>query len=211
MAKSAGAAARSRTADDLAERIVDSAIACGEEVGWENVRLRHVADRLGVPVSEIGARFADLDAVANAWFGRGWKAMQQPLPPEVLALPARDRLEEVLWRWFQTLGTHRQITVQMLKTKLWPFHPHHWLPLPFNLSRTIQWLRDVAGCDAEAPRRELEEIGLTWLFLATLAIWSRDGSDHQQHTRRFLRHRLMNASSLLTLLFGAQRSTPGTH
>ena len=204
MAKATGAPNTPGTRDDLDEKIVDAAIACAEEVGWENVRLRLVGERLGVPLHDIGARFADLDAVANAWFARGWEAMQQPLPAAFAELPARERLEVVLWRWFECLGAHRQVTVQMLKTKLWPFHPHHWGPMPFNLSRTILWLRDAAGCDAEAPRREVEEVGLTWLFLATLAIWSGDDSEGQQRTRRFLHRRLADATSLMTLLFGTQ-------
>lgn len=210
MTRSAGPAAGSSGMDDLPQRIVDAAIASAEEVGWENVRLRVVAERLGVPLSEIGVCMRDLDAVADAWFARGWQAMQQPLPPEVAAMPATERLEVVLWRWFESMGSHRKVTIQMLKSKLWPFHPHHWVPLPFNLSRTILWLRDAAGCDAEAPRREVEEVGLTWLFLATLAVWSRDDSLDQQQTRRFLHRRLADGASLMTFLFGTQSSTRAT-
>jgi AcrR family transcriptional regulator len=196
--------------DDLTRRIVEAAVQQAEEVGWENVRLRLIAEDLGVPLEEIGSRVRDLDGVADAWFARAWKAMQQPLSPELAVLPAHDRLEAVLWRWFESLSGHRHVTVQMLKAKLWPFHPHHWVPLPFNLSRTILWLRDAAGCDDPSPRREVEEVGLTWLFLATLAVWSRDDSENQQRTRRFLHRRLGDASSLMTFLFGAQSATRAT-
>jgi AcrR family transcriptional regulator len=210
MVESDAASGISGSDDDLTWRIVEAAVEQAEEVGWENVRLRLVAERLGVPLDEIGSRVRDLDGVADAWFTHAWKAMQQPLSPEMATLPTRDRLEAVLWRWFESLSAHRRVTVQMLKTKLWPFHPHHWVPLPFNLSRTILWLRDASGCDDASPRREVEEVGLTWLFLATLAVWSRDDSDNQQRTRRFLRRRLADASSLMTLLFGAQSSTRAT-
>lgn len=207
MAKSAAASATLPNDDALTWRIVQAALDQAEEVGWENVRLRLVAEYLGVPLLEIGSRVRDLDAVADAWFAYGWKAMQQPLPPDIAALPASDRLEVVLWRWFECLSPHRRVTVDMLKAKLWPFHPHHWVPLPFNLSRTILWLRDAAGCDDASPRREVEEVGLTWLFLATLAVWSRDDSESQKRTRHFLHRRLADASSLMTFLFGAQSST----
>lgn len=206
MARSAAASETLPDDDALTGRIVEAALDQAERDGWENVRLRLVADHLGVPRSEIGSRVRDLDAVADAWFASGWKAMQQPLPPDIAALPAGDRLEAVLWRWVESLSPHRRVTVDMLKTKLWLFHPHHWLPLPFNLSRTIRWLREAAGCDDASPRREVEEVGLTWLFLATLAVWSRDDNENQKRTRHFLHHRLADASSLITFLFGAQSS-----
>ena len=134
-------ATRKRTSENdstgLEERVVDAVITLAEEVGWENVRLRIVAERLDVSLAEIGSRFRDLDAVADAWFARARQAMLAPVPPEFASLPARQRLETLLLRWFDATSAHRRISVQMLAGKLWPFHPHHWAPLVFNLSRTI--------------------------------------------------------------------------
>jgi AcrR family transcriptional regulator len=191
----------------LEERIVDAVITLAEEVGWENVRLRIVAQRLDVSLAEMGSHFRDLDAVADAWFARARQAMLAPVPPEFASLPARQRLETLLLRWFDATSAHRRISVQMLAGKLWPFHPHHWAPLIFNLSRTILWLRDAAALDAGSPRRELEEVGLTWLFLLTLFVWAGDESEGQARTRRFLQRRLADADVLMTLLFGPQPPT----
>ena len=116
-------------------------------------------------------------------------------------------METLLLRWFDATSAHRRVSVQMLTAKLWPFHPHHWVPPIFNLSRTILWLRDAAALDAGSPRRELEEVGLTWLFLLTLL---GDKSEGQARTRRFLRKCLADADVLMTLLFGAQPSTGAT-
>jgi AcrR family transcriptional regulator len=193
--------------DDLAERIVDAAIATAEEVGWDNVRLRLVAERLNIPLAEVGARFRDANAVADAWFARARQAMLAPQPPGFQELPGRERLEATLWQWFEATSAHRRVSVQMLAGKLWPFHPHHWVPMLFDLSRTVLWLRDAAGCDAQSPRREVEEVGLTWLLLATLAVWSRDDGEGQARTRQFLHDRLADADVLATLLFGPQSSS----
>jgi AcrR family transcriptional regulator len=207
-------ATRKRTSENdstgLEERVVDAVITLAEEVGWENVRLRIVAERLDVSLAEIGSRFRDLDAVADAWFARARQAMLAPVPPEFASLPARQRLETLLLRWFDATSTHRRISVQMLAGKLWPFHPHQWAPLVFNLSRTILWLRDAAALDAGSPRRELEEVGLTWLFLFTLLVWAGDESEGQARTRRFLHRRLADADVLMTLLFGPQPSRNAT-
>jgi AcrR family transcriptional regulator len=198
------------TFPDRGERIVDAAITLAEEVGWENVRLRVVAERLGLSLAEISCHFRDLDSVADAWFARAWQQMLRPVAPEFAGVPARQRLETLLLRWFDATSAHRRVSVQMLAGKLWPFHPHHWAPLLFNLSRTILWLRDAAGLDAGSPRRELEEVGLTWLFLLTLLVWAGDESEGQARTRRFLRRRLADADVMMTLLFGARPSTNAT-
>ena len=192
------------------DRIVDAAIAVAEEVGWEDVRLRVVAERLGMSLAEVSEHFRDLDAVADAWFARARQEMLRPVSPEFAGLPARQRLETLLLRWFDATSAHRRVSVQMLAGKLWPFHPHHWAPLIFNLSRTILWLRDAAALDAGSPRRELEEVGLTWLFLLTLLVWADDESEGQARTRRFLRRRLADADVLMALLFGPEPSTNAT-
>jgi AcrR family transcriptional regulator len=185
--------------EELAARIVDTAIAMAEEEGWDNVRLRRVAEALGITLADLGSHFRDQDAIADAWFARARAAMLAPLEPEFAALPARQRLKILIWRWFDALAPHREVTVQMLQTKMWPFHPHHYVPMVFNLSRTIQWLRDAAGLDAGGRRRQIEEIGLTGLFLATLAVWARDDTPGQERTRRFLDRRLARADMLMAV------------
>jgi AcrR family transcriptional regulator len=186
----------------LSDRIVDEAIALAEDVGWHNVRLREVAARLDVPLAELGRRFRDADAVADAWFARARDACLAPPPPDFQAMAARDRLALLVLRWLDALAPHRLVTGQMLGTKLWPFHPHHWVPMVFDLSRTIQWFRDAGALDAGGRRRAAEEVGLTWLFVATLAVWVRDDSPGQQQTRRFLDRRLRDAETLVTFAFG---------
>ncbi len=60
---------------DLRDQIVDMSVEVTEEVGWENLRLRKVAQRLGVPLTAVLEYFRDTDAVANAWFTRPLRAM----------------------------------------------------------------------------------------------------------------------------------------
>lgn len=181
----------SRHHDEIRERILRAALEMAEEAGsWEAVRLRLVAVRAGLPLTEVLSRFRDLDAVADAWFAKGWEAMLAPPPEGFYVLPARERLEVLLLRWFDALAEHRRLTAEMVRIKLHPPHPHHWVPMVFNLSRTIQWLRDAAALDGLGARRGIEEVGLTLLFLRTLAVWSCDRSEGQGRTRAFLRRRL---------------------
>ncbi len=189
---------------------MDTAIALAEEVGWDALRLRNVAARLGLPLSEVLAHYRDLDAVANAWFRQAAVAMVAPPAKGFAALPACERLYQTTLRWFDALAPHRRVAGQMLRTKLYPSHPHHWMPLIFNLSRTIHWLREAAMLDAVGQRRQIEEVGLSAIFLATLAVWLGDETPEQTRSRRFLRRRLEAADRAMARLCSPRISPDAT-
>jgi AcrR family transcriptional regulator len=175
----------------LRDRIVDTAIDLAEQEGWEDLRLRKVAERGGVALTDVLAEFRDIDAVANAWFERALAAMLQPPEPDFQGRPAGERVHTVMMRWFEANAAHRRVTGEMIRTKLYPSHPHHWVPLVFSLSRLIHWVREAAMLDASGRQRQAEEIGLTLIFLRTLREWLRDDTPGHEHTRRYLARRLV--------------------
>jgi AcrR family transcriptional regulator len=187
---------RAKVRDPDAE-IVETALDLAELLGWEAVRLHEVAARLDIPMSELLARYRDKDAIADAWFARATAAMLDAPPSGFEKQPPESRLHLLMMRWFDALAGHREVTGQMLGEKLYPAHPHHWVPAIFNLSRTIQWLRDAALLDARGRRRQIEEIGLSVLFLATFRFWLDDESMDQTHTREFLSKRLAGADRFM--------------
>jgi AcrR family transcriptional regulator len=160
-------------APDLADRIVDAAIELAEERGWDQVRLYLVAERLGIGLGEIGRQFRDLDAIANAWFGRARNALLRT-PPAALEGRPPERLHAAVTAWLDALAAHRTVTLQMLDAKLYPSHPHHWVPMIFDLSRLMHDFLDVARIASTGRRRQLAEVGMTAIFLATLRDWRGD-------------------------------------
>ena len=87
----------------------------------------------------------------------------------------------------------RRIVVarEMCATSLYPGHPQHWGPLLIaDLSRLIHWFLDAARITSTGRERQLAEIGLTALFLATLRTWLRDDSEGQVVTRAQLQRGL---------------------
>jgi AcrR family transcriptional regulator len=180
-------------APDMRAAILDAALDLAEEKGqWSAVRLHEVADRLHISPAEVLDHYRDLDSVADAWFLRGLKAMVAPKPADFLQQPASRRIEICLLAWFDALAPHQRVTAQMLRGKMHLPHPHHWVPMIFNLSRVIHWLREAAQLPAPygTPRASREEITLTALFAAALLVWTRDNSVGQERTRRFLRNEL---------------------
>lgn len=189
---------------NLAERILETALDLAEDQCWAAVRLTEVARRLDIPANRVLDFYRDLDAVADAWFRRALDAMLAPQTPDFDSKPAAERIEDCLLAWFDAVSERKRISVEMLQTKLEFSHPHHWVPAIFNLSRTIQWLRQAALLPAPygSRRAQVEEIGLSLLFLAMLRTWASDESPDQQRTRDVLRARLARSDRLMARLFG---------
>jgi hypothetical protein len=100
------------------------------------------------------------------------------------------RVEAVLMRWFDAQAAHRRAVRSMIGAKLHPSHPHHWVPMVFSLSRLIHWVLEAARLNARGRARQVEEIGLTLLFLGAMRVWLRDPNPGQRRTRAFLRRNL---------------------
>lgn len=177
-------------------RILDAALEMAQEQdNWYDLSLVALAKRCGTSVNGIRRYYADTNAIADAWFARALEDMLSLEPESVEDLAVKERLERIIWRWFEALAPHRQVTAQMLGSKLHPPHIHHWVPMVFDLSGLIQFWRDAAGLHAGGRRRQVEEIVLTGIFLATLRTWCRDESSQQAKTH----------SRLLDLLTRAER------
>lgn len=179
-----------RKAGDIESKVVTAALDIAEAEGWSAVRLHRIADLTGLPLEQIGARFRDVDAIADCWFERARTALLAT-PDEALAgHMAPERLATVIERWLDHLEPHRRATLQMLRAKLYPSHPQHWVPLVFSLSRLVHDILDVARLEGDGHRRQAQEVTLTLVMLATLAQWSRDRSEGATRTRAGLRRRL---------------------
>jgi AcrR family transcriptional regulator len=183
------------------EDIVDAALEIAEDWGWYDIRLHHVAERLKLPLAEVRAAFRDNDAIADAWIARADAAMLAKPKRGFADLPPAERLQMTLEAWLDALAPHRRVTAEIFRAKLWPVHVHHNLKLVTWTSRTVQWWREAALLDGKGQRRSVEEIGMTMIFLATLACWCRDDSEGQARTRAFLRRRLARADSLMARAF----------
>jgi AcrR family transcriptional regulator len=168
-----------------AEAVLDAALALAEEVGWGAVTARAIGERLRGGPDLVRAHYRDLDAIADAWFAR---ALDVALAaPQKRGAKFPERLGAVINAWLDALAPHRKVSLEMIRLKLYPSHPHHWVPLIFNLSRLVQWMLDAAGSTSRGRRRQAEEIAVSALIFATLRSWQR-GDDAA--TRRFVAARL---------------------
>lgn len=184
-----------------AEKILAAALKRAGVEGWQNIRLHDIADDLGISLPVVRDHFRDQNAIADAWFRKSLDAMLLPTEKAFRDLPPKERLFLVIMRWLDAMAVHRRVTAQMIRAKLYPGHPHHWVPLVFNLSRLVHWIREAAFLDAVGRQRQFEEIGLSALVVTTLGFWATDQSEGQDRTRLFFRKRLETADRVMSRLF----------
>lgn len=187
------------------DRLLDLALELAEEVGLEQLRLSALAERAGVPRAAVAARFPDTNAVADAWFARALAAVWSTPAEELAEADPAVRLERVILRWLDALAPHRRLTGAMLRAKLWPSHPHHWLPMVFDLSRLVHAFLDVARVPGAGAERAAQEIGATALTLRTLLAWLADPRPEAPSARRRLASDLACGVALLRRLGPALR------
>lgn len=190
----------------LRKQAVEAALELAVEVGWTELRMHMIADRLGVPLVELGCEFRDLDAIANAWFAQLLERTLRESSPRIDGLSADARLLQVMAAWFRAHEPYAAVSRDMLRLKLHPTHPHHWLPMAFDLSRLMHWFLDAARIEGTGLRRALQEIAITGLFLAALARWAWPGQPDPSRALAALERRLRLAAPL----FADHRPRPAT-
>jgi len=168
------------TGSSSIDTILDKAMAMADEQrNWYDLSMMALAERCEISANELRQIYPDSNAIANQWFRQAMEQMLSFSPSQVRSLPARERLELIIWRWFDSLARYHLVTAQMLKSKLHPPHIHHWVPMIFDLSQLVQLWRDAAGLHSGGRQRQIEEIVLTTIFVATLKIWCEDESPQQ--------------------------------
>lgn len=180
----------------LEARAVAAALAIARDRGWDQVRLHAIAERAQIPLEELGRHFRDVDAVANAWFGEARRSMLAIHEEDLSGHAADRRVALAFGRWLDHLAPERAVAGEIIRLKLHPSHPHHWVPLVFDLSRLVHDLLDVARVAGKGRLRQAQEIGLTLIVLATVRDWLADASPEQEHSKQRLARRLAHAGRM---------------
>jgi ubiquinone biosynthesis protein COQ9 len=162
---------------------------------------------LGISLDDIRLHFREKEDVADAWFERAdgimLKAAQEP---DFSSLTTRERLHRLIMAWLGAFDPYRKTTTQMIHGKLEPGHVHIQGPALMRISRTVQWMREAAACDATYLRRALEESGLTAIYLATFFRWMNDSTPGSAATSQFLDGSLSIAEMLGRAVSGGGRN-----
>ena len=195
--------------EPLRDQIVDTALVLAGRTSWEQLRLFQVAEALGIGLEQVQQEFREKEDLIDAWFDRADAALLQAGADTGLAqLPLRERLHRLLMLWFDALAAHRRVSRQMIQGRLEPGHVHIQARGLLRVSRTVQWWREAARCEAAYLSRALEETLLTSIYLATFGYWLNDESIDAAGTRRLLDRLLRGAEWLPAWVFGREPEKP---
>ena len=187
------------------ERIVDTALALAGQTSWERLRLFQVAETLGIGLDEVQREFREKEDLIDAWFDRADAALLLAgSDPGLAQLPLRERLHRLLMVWLDALADHRRVSRQMIQGRLEPGHVHMQARGLLRVSRTVQWWREAAHCEAAYLSHALEESVLTGIYLTTFAYWLSDESIAAAGTRRLLDRLLRGAEWLPSWAFSRE-------
>lgn len=194
---------------DLAERILDIALELGEQRGWDELHLHEIAQFLNISLADIHRYYRQKDDLAEAWFDRADRALLAMYEePGWALLSQRERLFRIIMAWFDALAPHRRLTAAMIGYKLHPEHLHLQAHGVTRISRTVQWIREIACLPTTGLRRELEEAVLTTTYLLAFGRWLRDDSPGAQRTRALLDRLLARAEGAALGLGGWLPGSP---
>lgn len=175
---------------DIKQRILDTALKLAEESSWEEIRLSDIATELDISLLEIQKHFSQKDELVEAWFDRADQAMLKLTQDELSELALEDRIFKIIFTWLDVLAKHKTITREMLWYKLEPLHVHLQIQSLLRISRTVQWIQELSGINAQYMKRIANELGLTSIYLCTFLYWLQDDSGEQKRTRVFLKRKL---------------------
>jgi AcrR family transcriptional regulator len=195
--------------DELAQRIVDTAVELAERDSWETLRLHQIAATLGIGLDAIRRQFREKDALIDAWFERADAAALALADSGALAgLSPRQRLHNLIMAWLDALEHHRRVSRQMILAKLEPGHLHIQIPAVMRISRSVQWLREGAGLTDSGLRRALLESAVTGIYLAAFCRWLAEDTAGSPATRQCLDRLLAGAEALLLAWPGLAGTPP---
>ncbi len=175
---------------NIEQKILNSALTLAEDSSWEDVQFRDIANDLEISLFEIHQYYSQKDDLVEAWFDRADHAMLNLSLNELSEMELGDRIQKIMFTWLDTLSAHKTVTRDMLWYKLEPLHVHLQVLGLLRISRTVQWIKELAGLNDRFLLRIINEIGLTSIYVCTFLYWLQDSSDKQKSTHRFLERKL---------------------
>lgn len=189
----------SETSRDAALRAFLSLL---EEGPFERIDLLQVAERSGVPLSELRVAFAAPRDVLAAFFRATDRqvlaAGADPSEAELADEPAQERLFEVLMRRLDALEPHREAVRSLMASAR--RNPLLAITLLTLSVRSQTWMLAAAGLPSTGLAGGTRARGLALLFGRILDVWLKDEDPGLAPTMAALDRELATGAKLLGML-----------
>lgn len=180
-----------------AQRLLNTALEEADKRGWQNIHLYKLADKLDISLADIHKHYPDKDAMIEAWFDVADRAMlKYGTRQELVGMPAEEILHQLIMAWLAVLDAHKQVTQEMVLSKLEPGRFGLQIAAVIRIQQTVRWLIEACRRDKVFIGRFLEEAGLTAIFMATFIYWVNDSSENNEGTSLYLERALLHAATM---------------
>lgn len=147
------------------------------EQGWFAASAQAVAARAGVPLVEAYRQLPSRAALLRALTRRADEAMLEFDQTELIGLPPRDRVFELMMRRLDAMAPLRAGLKRLAEDAR--RDPALVISTACRMGRSLAWLQEAAGLRAHGVRPRLQRQALGMVYLNTLRVWLRDDSaDH---------------------------------
>lgn len=180
--------------DPLKDKVIDAALECAANRGWNECRIRDIVERAGVRLQDFYTRFDDKSGILCAYGRRLDLRVVANMGPVDADMPVRDQLFDLLMERFDVLQDDREAVTSILHAmRLDPKQALISLP---HLGRSMSWMLESAGISTQGARGALRVLGLTGVYLSALRVWLEDDSQDMGKTMATLDKSLNRADSL---------------
>lgn len=159
---------------DIKTAVLLSALCQAEQLGWEHVTLKDIAEGAEVALADLHDQFEDkfdILAAIERMIDRKTLSGLRTFSPEE---SERDKLFDILMDRFEVLNGHRAGMVSILQSM--SFDPKQAvIGLP-HLCRSMCWMLESAGISTFGLKGALRVAGLSMLYAKTLRVWMKDES-----------------------------------
>ena len=162
--------------DDPGPDLLAAAFALIGDEGWRGFSFATLARRTGVSRVEIYRQFRTRDALLGALTRRADEAMLAVDDAELVGLPPRDRVFELLMRRLEALVPYRAGLARLTRDAR--AEPCLILVTACRLERSLTWLQDAAGLRRHGLRASLARRALGSAYARAVQVWFDDeGAD----------------------------------
>ena len=180
--------------------VIAAALRLAGEQGWRAVGIRDIEAASGTPADTLRRAFPCKMSILLAYAREVERRAAAAPAPFESEDTVRDRLFELLMQRLDILEEHRGPVTNVLRDM--PFDPLAAAASAPELLRLMGAILEQAGVSSGGPVGWLRRKGLAAVWLATLYVWSRDGSPDHARTMAALDGNLRRVEPAARLLAG---------
>jgi AcrR family transcriptional regulator len=192
-----------RTGGIPCDAMVSAFMALLAEKRFEEIGFAEIAQRAGVSLSELRAKYSSKMEMLAGFVRELDRAVLDGIDTSMADEPPRERLFDVLMRRLDLLAPDKPAIRSLQRSVM--FNPGLTLALNDLTMRSMQWMLTAADVPAAGPAGMVRAQGLALMFASVLRTWAHDDDPGQARTLAALDRALSSGQRWAGLLDGLCR------